>query len=145
LIFTIWFLQPFWHADSSTLIELEFLLCLQRKANILSAESFGLTQKILEINPEFYTLWNFRRDIILHMTEKGCDTINVPLFLYNPWYSDIALILISQRDHTWVSCGIRVAPDIDGIGEESQVVRCQRLRIFRFHLHYNHDEVHMSW
>lgn len=34
---------------------------------MLTAEAFALTQKILEINPEFYTLWNYRRDIALHL------------------------------------------------------------------------------
>ena len=36
-----------------------------------NAESLGLTQKILEINPEFYTLWNYRREIIQSMMTAG--------------------------------------------------------------------------
>ena len=40
----------------------------QRRAQKLhDAESLGLTSKILELNPEFYTLWNFRKEILLQM------------------------------------------------------------------------------
>jgi geranylgeranyl transferase type-2 subunit alpha len=38
---------------------------------VQNAESLGLTQKILEINPEFYTLWNYRREIIEGMMSAG--------------------------------------------------------------------------
>jgi hypothetical protein len=46
-------------------------LLSMRKGNVLTAEAFGLTQKILEINPEYYTLWNYRRDIALRLLEQN--------------------------------------------------------------------------
>ena len=30
-----------------------------------STETFALTSKILKLNPDFYTFWNYRREIIL--------------------------------------------------------------------------------
>ncbi|KAI0361949.1 rab-protein geranylgeranyltransferase [Trametes cingulata] len=38
---------------------------LARKAQNYDSESFGLTTKLLQINPEFYTVWNYRRTILL--------------------------------------------------------------------------------
>jgi hypothetical protein len=49
----------------------------QRHAGVQNAESLGLTQKILEINPEFYTLWNYRREIIQSMMTAGHLTAQV--------------------------------------------------------------------
>ncbi|KAJ7470311.1 rab-protein geranylgeranyltransferase [Mycena latifolia] len=31
-----------------------------------SREAFNLTTRVLQINPEFYTVWNYRRNILLH-------------------------------------------------------------------------------
>ncbi|KAF9532343.1 rab-protein geranylgeranyltransferase [Crepidotus variabilis] len=37
----------------------------RKKGNDWSDEAFQLTTKLLQINPEFYTLWNYRRNILL--------------------------------------------------------------------------------
>ncbi|KAI0374748.1 rab-protein geranylgeranyltransferase [Pilatotrama ljubarskyi] len=38
----------------------------RKKSRNHSPESFGLTTKLLQINPEFYTVWNYRRSILLN-------------------------------------------------------------------------------
>ncbi|CAK5279370.1 unnamed protein product, partial [Mycena citricolor] len=37
----------------------------KRDAGDLSREAFDLTTRILQMNPEFYTVWNYRRNILL--------------------------------------------------------------------------------
>jgi len=37
----------------------------QRTAKEYSLASLAQTTKVLDINPEFYTIWNFRREILL--------------------------------------------------------------------------------
>ena len=47
----------------------------QRRAQKLhDVESLGLTSKILELNPEFYTLWNFRKEILLEMFAASAES-----------------------------------------------------------------------
>ncbi|KAL7283282.1 hypothetical protein ACG7TL_002711 [Trametes sanguinea] len=36
----------------------------RKKAKDLTQESFELTTKLLQVNPEFYTIWNYRRNIL---------------------------------------------------------------------------------
>ncbi|KAG8217311.1 hypothetical protein J3R82DRAFT_5406 [Butyriboletus roseoflavus] len=38
----------------------------QKKARDWSREAFDQTQHLLELNPEFYTVWNYRRNIMLN-------------------------------------------------------------------------------
>jgi geranylgeranyl transferase type-2 subunit alpha len=38
----------------------------QKKQKDWSESAFDLTTKILEVNPEFYTAWNYRRNIFLN-------------------------------------------------------------------------------
>ncbi|KAI0781077.1 rab-protein geranylgeranyltransferase [Trametes elegans] len=38
----------------------------RKKAKDWSQEAFDLTTKLLHINPEFYTIWNYRRNILLN-------------------------------------------------------------------------------
>jgi geranylgeranyl transferase type-2 subunit alpha len=42
-----------------------------RAAQVMTPEAFALTTKLLEINPEIYTLWNYRRDMLLHFFAQG--------------------------------------------------------------------------
>ena len=37
----------------------------QRKLGDLGEVSFNLTTRVLQVNPEFYTIWNYRRKILL--------------------------------------------------------------------------------
>eukprot|EP00455_Lapot_gusevi_P011112 TRINITY_DN1510_c0_g1_i1.p1 TRINITY_DN1510_c0_g1~~TRINITY_DN1510_c0_g1_i1.p1 ORF type:complete len:318 (-),score=60.32 TRINITY_DN1510_c0_g1_i1:12-965(-) len=46
---------------------------LMRQNKIYTHEAFELTKKILEVNPEFYTLWNYRKEILLSLFEQGED------------------------------------------------------------------------
>ncbi|KAI8805830.1 hypothetical protein BJ742DRAFT_396309 [Cladochytrium replicatum] len=45
-------------------------LCTQfwakRKDQIMDADALSLTTQILSLHPDFYTVWNFRREILLH-------------------------------------------------------------------------------
>lgn len=36
----------------------------QRENNDYSSAAFNLTGSILDLNPEFYTIWNYRREIL---------------------------------------------------------------------------------
>lgn len=38
----------------------------QRAANDLTPAALDLTSQLLRLNPEFYTIWNYRREILLH-------------------------------------------------------------------------------
>ena len=42
----------------------------QRKNGELDQESLSLTEQVLATNPDFSTLWNFRREIFLHMKDE---------------------------------------------------------------------------
>ena len=53
--------------------ELVGMLTKLRKAGDKSAKALGLTSKLLSMNPDYYTLWNYRREILLdmHSAELG--------------------------------------------------------------------------
>jgi geranylgeranyl transferase type-2 subunit alpha len=38
---------------------------IQKRLRDYSVEAFGLTNELLDLNPEFYTIWNYRRLILL--------------------------------------------------------------------------------
>ena len=38
----------------------------QKKARDWSRGAFDQTEKLLDLNPEFYTIWNYRRNIMLN-------------------------------------------------------------------------------
>lgn len=42
----------------------------QRKNGEMDQESLSLTEQVLATNPDFSTLWNFRREIFLHMKDE---------------------------------------------------------------------------
>jgi hypothetical protein len=54
----------------------------QKASDDWSREAFTLTTRILQINPEYYTVWNYRRNILLHGIFPGRwdDKINVGLY-----------------------------------------------------------------
>lgn len=43
----------------------------QRSAGDHSPDAFDLTTKVLDLNPEFYTIWNYRREIMLNSYLQG--------------------------------------------------------------------------
>jgi len=43
---------------------------LKRKKKVFDSEAFNITTRILSMNVEYYTLWNFRRKILLHEFES---------------------------------------------------------------------------
>jgi len=52
---------------------------VQKKTGDWSKNAFDLTTKLLLVNPELYTIWNYRRNIMLNgLFPAGCDAL--PLF-----------------------------------------------------------------
>jgi len=47
--------------------DLTALLIKMRKAGDTSRQALDLTAKVLRINPDYYTLWNYRREVLLAM------------------------------------------------------------------------------
>jgi geranylgeranyl transferase type-2 subunit alpha len=39
---------------------------IQKREGDHSAEAFGRTTELLDQNPEFYTVWNYRREIFIN-------------------------------------------------------------------------------
>jgi geranylgeranyl transferase type-2 subunit alpha len=42
------------------------VLTIQRKERDYSEEALAKTTELLDLNPEFYTIWNYRRNILLN-------------------------------------------------------------------------------
>lgn len=50
----------------------------RRKCGDYSLESLSLTGKLLRLNPDFYSLWNYRREILLSLvTELSTTNVKV--------------------------------------------------------------------
>lgn len=43
---------------------------VQRAARRYDATAYALSAKLIEINPDFYTLFNYRKEIVLDMMDK---------------------------------------------------------------------------
>ena len=43
---------------------------VQKKSRDYTDDAFTLTTQVLNLNPEFYTIWNYRRDILVQATFK---------------------------------------------------------------------------
>jgi geranylgeranyl transferase type-2 subunit alpha len=52
---------------AATYLQLVQLVLAKHRARDYSADSLALTAKMIRANPDFYTLWNFRRDILIHL------------------------------------------------------------------------------
>lgn len=55
-------------AKLNSYLELTQTVLAKKKSKDWSGEAFDLTTKLLQVNPEFYTVWNYRRDILLNGT-----------------------------------------------------------------------------
>jgi len=70
--------------------------CLERKQRCeYSSEAFELTNKLLDFNPEFYTIWNYRRLILLH----GFFPSITPEDRYSYLTSDLRLTTAYLKSH----------------------------------------------
>ena len=47
-----------------------FSIFYQRKNGEMDKESLSLSEQVLAANPDFSTLWNFRREIFLHNRDE---------------------------------------------------------------------------
>lgn len=43
---------------------------VQRTARQYDEASYALTARLLELNPDFYSLFNYRKEIVLHMIQQ---------------------------------------------------------------------------
>ncbi len=50
----------------------------RKRSQNMSPETLVLTAKMLRNNPDFYTLWNFRREILMHMYGESLGLTNDP-------------------------------------------------------------------
>jgi hypothetical protein len=66
----------------------------QNKGQVFNDESYQLTGKMIELNPDFYSLWNFRRDILdaFFKAEPACvlvdDVLRVVLLTRPSWFQE---------------------------------------------------------
>lgn len=56
------------------------ILFERRKLNDLNEETLMLTSKMLSSSPDFYTIWNFRREVIMNLygSRFGVDLQSIP-------------------------------------------------------------------
>ncbi len=52
---------------AATFTELMGLLLKHRRESNFSSETLNLTGKVLRMHPDYSSLWNYRREILLHM------------------------------------------------------------------------------
>jgi geranylgeranyl transferase type-2 subunit alpha len=75
---------------AATYVKLVAAILSRRDAGDFSAESLELTSKVLKSNPELYSLWNFRRNILIKLYGDiglGAQDVRVPLQLANNFLS----------------------------------------------------------
>ncbi|KAJ7197194.1 hypothetical protein GGX14DRAFT_471768 [Mycena pura] len=58
-------------------LALEKEVLSKQASNDWSREALNLTTRILQINPEFYTVWNYRRNILLHGIFPGSSPLEI--------------------------------------------------------------------
>ncbi|KAF5391749.1 hypothetical protein D9757_001752 [Collybiopsis confluens] len=67
----------------------------RKKQNDWSNEAFQATTKLLQINPEFYTVWNYRRHILLN----GIFPQSTPEKIKNLLADDLAMTMAALKIH----------------------------------------------
>jgi hypothetical protein len=55
-------------------IQAKDLFLNRRNGRVLDDKSRELTAKLIELNPDLYPLWNFRRDIFQHIVQQQSAT-----------------------------------------------------------------------
>ncbi|MBN3304438.1 PGTA transferase, partial [Amia calva] len=106
-----------------------------RKEGVLSEESLQLTAQLLGSNPDFATLWNYRREILLHLeTIKSEDELQV---LYEAELSFLeGCLRVNPKSYgSWHHRGwvARRLPRPDWARELSLCERCLQLDDRNFH------------
>ncbi|KAI8593058.1 hypothetical protein BDZ88DRAFT_405365 [Geranomyces variabilis] len=77
------------------------LVSSKRKAKEYDDDAFNLTTKLLSLNPEFYTMWNFRRQIILHRRTEMTTEAYQALCLSELQLADAALKINPKSYWVW--------------------------------------------
>nr|GAT59587.1 Rab geranylgeranyltransferase [Mycena chlorophos] len=67
----------------------------KKAANDWSPEAFELTTRMLQINPEFYTVWNYRRNILL----KGIFPVSSPAEINDRLTDDLNMTTAALKIH----------------------------------------------
>ncbi|XP_006458270.1 hypothetical protein AGABI2DRAFT_216711 [Agaricus bisporus var. bisporus H97] len=67
----------------------------RKKQNDLSEDALRLTDKLLQVNPEFYTVWNYRRNIFLN----GLFPHRTPEKIIELLYDDLDMTMGALKTH----------------------------------------------
>ncbi|TFK86372.1 rab-protein geranylgeranyltransferase [Polyporus arcularius HHB13444] len=67
----------------------------RKKGNDFDKESFELTTRLLHVNPEFYTVWNYRRRILLN----GIFPTSTPVQINDVLSDDLSLTTTLLKQH----------------------------------------------
>lgn len=52
----------------------------QRDDKVYTEDAFNDTSKLLILNPEFYTIWNYRREILLHLYKPNDQVVDIDTY-----------------------------------------------------------------
>ncbi|EIM90234.1 rab-protein geranylgeranyltransferase [Stereum hirsutum FP-91666 SS1] len=67
----------------------------RKKSQDWSQDAFDLTSRLLSTNPEFYTVWNYRRNILL----RGIFLVSSAKEIYELLTNDLAMTTIALKAH----------------------------------------------
>ncbi|KAF8969895.1 hypothetical protein BDZ97DRAFT_1754314 [Flammula alnicola] len=67
----------------------------RKKARDWSHDAFDLTTRLLQVNPEFYTIWNYRRNIFIN----GFFVNSLPEDIKNVLTDDLAMTMSALKAH----------------------------------------------
>ncbi|KAJ6488621.1 rab-protein geranylgeranyltransferase [Mycena vitilis] len=98
---------------------------LSKKAsNDWSRDAFNLTTRVLQINPEFYTVWNYRRNILL----QGLFPASSPQEINDLLTDDLSMTTVALKIHPkvyWIwnhrRWCLENVPDGPGTGTEGDI------------------------
>ncbi|KAF8644115.1 hypothetical protein AX16_008644 [Volvariella volvacea WC 439] len=94
-----------------------------------SLDAFHLTTRLLTVNPEFYTIWNYRRRILLH----GIFPQSTPQDIYDTLCEDLGVTMQFLKSHPkvywiwnhrrWCLESVPDAPVASGLDSDSSIWR----------------------
>lgn len=86
----------------------------KKQKNEYSVESLTMTEKLLKSNPDFYSLWNFRRNILIHLHTDVFGVFeskeSIPFLSRAPLTDGNAAKTLVQKELDMAADGIRKNP-----------------------------------